>query len=107
MKKVKKVWGEEHWIVNGKYCGKKLVLNKGFKCSLHQHKNKDETFYVIKGKVIMEADDEERIMVPFDYIHIKPRCWHRFSGLEDSEIIEFSTHHEDSDSYRKEPSGRM
>jgi hypothetical protein len=30
---------------------------------------------------------------------------HRFSGLEDSEIIEFSTHHEDEDSYRQERSG--
>ena len=37
--KVEKVWGEEHWIVNRDYCGKKMVLNKGFRCSLHFHKD--------------------------------------------------------------------
>ena len=49
-----KVWGEEHWIVNKEYCGKKLVLKKGFRCSMHFHKIKDETFYVISGKVLIE-----------------------------------------------------
>ena len=28
-----KVWGEEHWIVNERYCGKKLVLRQGYRCS--------------------------------------------------------------------------
>jgi hypothetical protein len=40
---VPKSWGEEHWIVNGEYCGKKLVLKKGHRCSLHYHKVKDST----------------------------------------------------------------
>ena len=107
MKIVKKVWGEEHWIVNRGYCGKKLVLNKGFRCSLHHHKKKDETFYVIKGKVLMEHDGKKQIMVPGNLVHIAPGCLHRFSGLENSEIIEFSSHHEDSDSYRDELSGKF
>ncbi|MDJ0523115.1 MAG: cupin domain-containing protein [Planctomycetota bacterium] len=98
--KVPKVWGEEHWIVNRDYCGKKMVLNKGFRCSLHAHKVKDEVFYVIKGKVLLELGDGERIMVPGDHHHVPPGVEHRFWGLEDSEIIEFSTHHEEEDSYR-------
>ncbi len=104
---VPKVWGKEIWIVNRDYCGKKLVLNKGFRCSMHYHKNKDETFYIIKGKVLMETDNKKEVMLPGDSILIKPNTKHRFTGLEDSEIIEFSTHHEDSDSYRDEVSGKI
>jgi D-lyxose ketol-isomerase len=92
--RIPKVWGEEHWIVNRQYCGKKLVLRKGFRCSLHFHKQKDEVFYVISGRVLLEHGDG-----------IAPGVVHRFWGLEDAEIIEFSTHHEDEDSYRIETSG--
>ena len=36
---VEKVWGHEEWIANNdKYCGKKLVVKKGFRCSMHHHK---------------------------------------------------------------------
>ena len=106
-KEVQKKWGSEEWIANYDYCGKKLVLNKGFRCSMHYHKNKDETFYILKGKVLMEIENEKIIMLPSDSIRIKPGTKHRFTGLEDSEIIEFSTHHEDSDSYRDEESGKV
>jgi len=107
MKIVPKVWGEEHWIVNKDYCGKLLILKKGYRCSLHHHKNKDETFYIVKGKVLMETDGEEQIMESGDSAHIKPNRNHRFTGLEHSEIIEFSTHHEEEDSYRDTKSGRI
>ncbi len=104
-KRVPKEWGEEHWIVNRQYCGKKLVLRRGWRCSLHYHRVKDEVFYLIKGRVLLEVDGNEHVMVPGDHHHIPPKTVHRFSGLEDSEIIEFSTHHEDEDSYRLEKSG--
>ena len=104
---VPKVWGSEEWIVNKDYCGKKLVLKKGFRCSIHYHKNKDETFYILKGRVLMETDGKKQIMLPGDSIHITPMLKHRFTGLEDSEIIEFSTHHEEEDSYRIEESGKV
>ncbi|HJN57065.1 MAG: cupin domain-containing protein [Candidatus Woesearchaeota archaeon] len=106
-KEVKKEWGKEEWITNRDYCGKKLTLNKGFRCSMHYHKNKDETFYILKGRVLMETNNEKRIMLPGDSILITPNTKHRFTGLEDSEIMEFSTHHEDSDSYRDELSGKV
>ncbi|MBW2989717.1 cupin domain-containing protein [Candidatus Woesearchaeota archaeon] len=106
-KEVPKVWGKETWIANYDYCGKKLTLNKGFRCSMHHHKNKDETFYITKGKVLMEVKGQKKVMLPGDSIRILPYAKHRFTGLEDSEIIEFSTHHEDSDSYRDEVSGKV
>jgi rfaE bifunctional protein kinase chain/domain len=106
-KVVPKVWGEEKWIVNvGDYCGKRLFLRKGYRCSLHSHKIKDETFYVTKGKVLLEFKDGERVLLPGDSQRIFPGDLHRFTGLENSEIMEFSTHHDDEDSYRVEPSGK-
>ncbi len=104
---VNKIWGYEEWIVNRDYCGKRLVLKKGYRCSIHLHKNKDETFYVTKGKVLIELNNEKKILTPGDSILVKPGMKHRFTGLDDSEIIEFSTHHEDSDSYREEKSGKV
>ena len=106
-KVIPKVWGHEEVIANRDYCGKKLVLNKGFRCSMHHHKLKDETFYILNGKVLLEIGMQKSIMLPGDSMLIKPGQKHRFTGLEDSEIIEFSTHHEDADSYRDELSGKV
>ena len=107
-----KEWGHEEWIVNNaQYCGKKLVLNKGFRCSMHLHKVKDETFYILSGKVLMETIFEDKLEVKImeagDIQHIKVGMLHRFTGLENSAIIEFSTFHMDSDSYRVENSGAV
>jgi len=104
---VPKEWGEERWIVNRNYCGKLLILKKGYRCSLHHHRIKDETFYVNKGRVLMECGGNTVVMAPGDALLIEPYVKHRFTGLEDSEIFEFSTHHEDTDSYRDELSGRV
>ena len=106
MKVVEKVWGSELVIVNREYCGKILNLKKGYRCSIHYHEKKEETFYILSGKVLFEtngdfgATDKTYVMLPGHTIHIAPFVSHRFTGLEDSAIIEFSTHHEDSDSYR-------
>lgn len=108
-----KVWGYEVEIVNTwTYCGKLLVLKKGMRCSLHHHEKKDETFYVSKGVILLEtlprtsvglaAETEKAMMIAGCSYRILPGVWHRFTGLSDAEIIEFSTHHEDEDSYRVE-----
>lgn len=109
---VEKAWGHEEWIVNNdKYCGKKMFVKTGFRCSMHHHKVKDETFYIASGKVLLEMEDEgkknQRVMLPGDIQHIKIGLWHRFTGLEDSEILEFSTFHMDEDSYRGEIGGAV
>lgn len=101
MKKVKKLWGSEEWIVNKIYCGKILNLNRGFRGSLHFHKKKDETFYILEGKVLLELDEGKRILKAGESQEILPGQKHRFTPLENSKIIEFSTHHEDSDTYRE------
>lgn len=98
MKNVKKVWGEEWWIVNNDaYCGKRLILRKGFQCSLHRHPVKRETFYVQSGMVRMQLGEKTFTMPPGTSVDIPAGTWHRFGGLRNSVIFEFSTHHDDAD----------
>ncbi len=103
----KKAWGEEHWIVNKEYCGKKLVLRKNHRCSMHHHREKDEVFYLQSGKVLLELGKKKYTLHPGDFVHVRSNTPHRFTGLEDSEIMEFSTTHDEGDSYRSELSGHI
>jgi mannose-6-phosphate isomerase-like protein (cupin superfamily) len=106
-----KGWGEEQWIVNNpSYCGKKMVLQKDKRCSIHYHNEKDETFYVHSGKVQMDfypdgypGEPVRFLMNPGDSVRIPPRMLHRFTGIEDSEMFEFSTEHREEDTYRVSP----
>jgi len=106
-----KEWGHEEWIANtASYCGKKLVFKPGYQCSMHQHKIKDETFYLQSGKMILELEyngqASTRILTPGDTAHILPLMWHRMTALEPSELIEVSTFHMEEDSYRRSASGK-
>jgi len=109
-KRIDKEWGYEDWIVNydnWNFCGKRLVLKKKYQCSVHHHKDKNEVFYVNKGIVLLKLGEKELLVKEGDSILIEPFTNHRFIGLTDSEIMEFSTHHKDEDSYREEPSGQV
>lgn len=106
IKTVKKVWGEEKWIVNENYCGKILTVNEGCTCSLHCHPRKAETFFVNNGSGKIQIGDEVIRIVEGDIVDIKPNTFHRFStdNTQGLVLIEFSTHHEENDVIRKEKS---
>ncbi len=110
---VNRVWGGEHWLVNEElYCLKYLDLVRGFQCSLHYHKIKDETCYVLEGSVELEievkGERQTYMLHKGDQFHLFPNVPHRFKAYtETASILEVSTHHENSDSYRLEPSGRI
>ncbi len=99
MIEVKKVWGKEIWIVNNDdYCGKLLLLDKGAKCSDHYHPKKRETFYCLKGEVLLRVDGYEFLLqVPYT---IPPNTRHSFLGITKATILEVSTHHEEDDVVR-------
>lgn len=65
------------------------------------HRRKDETFYLVEGRALVESvDDENRIvgteMHPGMSYHIPPGAPHRFLALEDCVVLEVSTPvHED------------
>ena len=111
LKIVNKIWGKEEWLVNSEfYCAKWLHLKKGYQCSLHKHKIKDETFYLVFGVVELEIGKLRRrhTLFPGQQYRIKPNVLHRFKSLTpQSTILEVSTHHEDSDSYRVIKSGKI
>lgn len=112
MKRVEKKWGVEIWYANTPlYCAKELVLEPGWACSLHKHEIKTETFVILTGHCTLEFGKQIRLMVPGDSQTIESGTYHRFSltpeAKEPCRILEVSTHHEDSDSYRLTESQRV
>ena len=111
IKLVNKVWGTEYWLRNDEhYCMKLLGLMPKHRCSMHYHMEKTETFLLFHGMILMEIDHEKpKIMNAGELIHIPPLTKHRFTGLVEpnSMILECSTFHEDSDSYRDEDSCKL
>ena len=116
----KPLWGWEEIIVNDKdYCLKRLNLWEMHWFSLQYHKNKKEYHYVERGVILMQkgingkalSDNdliEYKILTEGDIITIPQFTAHRCGSLEGtSTILEVSTHHEDSDSYRDEVSGKI
>ena len=111
IKIVPKGWGYEKWIANSElYCGKLLFIRKGHRCSWHYHTNKDETFYIQSGEVLLiygDVDDmgkaKMKVLGPGDKFYVYPGLRHQMQAREDTELFEFSTEHFDSDSNRIEP----
>lgn len=103
-----KTWGYEDWIANDPihgYCGKILFVAHCKRCSMHFHLKKHETFYVLEGEVrmgIIEADSTYREidMQVGDTLIVPPGLMHQFTGLTDSKILEVSSLHSETDSYR-------
>lgn len=109
---VPKRWGYEVWITNNeKYCGKILFIRRGHQCSFHEHKLKDEVLYIREGRcdfrihdpsIHKEGEEDHFVLEAGEAWHVTPGIIHQMTALSDVEIIEISTQHFDSDSYRKE-----
>lgn len=102
-----KSWGRELWVENiPEYCGKILEFNQGQKTSMHFHMNKIETMHLSEGRIdidLVDPETAERYTVslfPGDSLLIPRGQLHQIVALRPSRLLEFSTMHEDSDSYR-------
>lgn len=104
-----KSWGYEKWIVNNDlYCGKILYMQYGKHTSMHFHMKKHETMLCQKGSFQIwfldtsSGESEFIILLEGDSVVIEPgqphEIWGHGEGM--NELVEFSTHHENSDSYR-------
>lgn len=107
---VEKGWGSELiFATNDLYCGKILNFNKGAKFSMHLHKEKDETWHVLKGKFIVKTIDtqnasvSETVLNLGDTWHNPPMLPHQLICLEEGSIIEVSTPDSVEDNYRVSP----
>jgi len=70
-----------------------LLVNKDCRTSLQYHKEKDETFYISSGKVVVEIGDTKVTPSRNEVIRIKPGVVHRITAIESSVVIEVSTPH--------------
>jgi len=101
VRRVDKPWGYELiWADTDLYVGKILHVNAGEALSLQMHRIKDETMYVLAGRVLMDvgpdADRLERIELgPGQAIRLAPGTVHRVEAVEDADLLEASTPHLD------------
>jgi len=97
MQVIEKPWGKEVVVeVNDRYMMKKLTMWKGHRCSLQYHNHKQETIYVLSGKLRIYSGLDQRqlnakIYGPHETITIAPGVIHRMEGVEDSVYLEAST----------------
>ena len=104
-----KGWGKEVLLANRDgYCGKLLCFNKGAKFSMHFHDLKSESFYVLSGRIEFRYIGKGCVIFSEtlnrgDVVDIPRLCLHQVEALEESVLVEVSTRHEDSDSYRVAP----
>ena len=108
--KVEKGWGSELiWVTNDKYCSKFLNFNTGARFSMHFHREKTETWYVLSGKFEIETIDTKtaqthtKIVATGCVHHNEPLVPHRIVCLEAGTIIEVSTVDSVEDNYRVLP----
>ena len=121
---VPKGWGFEHVVVNAPgYCGKRMFVLAGRKCSWHYHKVKDETFCIQEGcleltfgygncvpkgpwldmtwKVAPEPLPPGKVILePGEVFHVPVGMRHQFKALCDTWLLEFSTNDDPADSIR-------
>ena len=76
-------------------------IKKGYFRGGHYHEKKDETFYVVRGKIRARFRDpadgveEEHILERGDKISVKPGIAHIFYGVEDVHVVEYSSQYYD------------
>jgi len=96
-RRVEKPWGHEDiWAETPRYVGKVLVIHKGKRLSLQYHERKDESILVIRGRLQLELENdggtiEVLELAPGESRRIPTGRKHRFSAIEDCELVEVST----------------
>lgn len=107
---VEKSWGEEHiWVSNDQYCSKFLKFEKGSKFSMHFHREKIETWYVLSGEFEVrwidtsDASYHTKILKTGDTWHNNPLTPHQLVCYIKGTILEVSTSDSVEDNYRISP----
>ena len=97
--KIEKPWGYEIWYAwTDQYVGKIIHVNKGGKLSLQYHNEKDETSYLLKGRLLLTKgpNSDNLTITEIGEGHMwrnRPGEIHTIEGLEDSDVLEVSTPH--------------
>ena len=97
VRRVDKPWGGELiWAQTERYVGKILTIEAGRRLSLQRHEVKDETIYVLAGRLRLTLEDDAgaiRIeeLGPGDARRVATGRIHRYEAIERCEVIEVST----------------
>jgi mannose-6-phosphate isomerase len=96
-REVAKPWGSELWYAHtDRYGGKILRVNAGHRLSVQYHAKKDETSYLLSGRLLIEQGESfeamrGRELDPGAVWRNASGVVHTLEALEDSIILEVST----------------
>jgi mannose-6-phosphate isomerase len=94
---VPKPWGHELiWAHTERYVGKILVIEAGKRLSLQRHEIKDESIYVLAGRLRLHLEDDDGAVQieelgPGDHRRVTTGRIHRYEAIERVELMEVST----------------
>jgi mannose-6-phosphate isomerase len=95
--RVSKPWGYELWFAHtDRYAGKLLYVNAGHRLSIQYHEHKDETSYLLSGRVLLSqgsSSDQlsDREIGPGAVWRNEPWIVHTIQALENAVVVEVST----------------
>ncbi len=96
-RRVEKPWGHELWFAHTeRYAGKLLHVEAGHRLSVQYHEDKDETSYLLSGRLLLsQGDDPERLEATEigagAVWRNLPGTVHTIEALEDAVVVEVST----------------
>jgi mannose-6-phosphate isomerase len=96
-RRVDKPWGHELiWAHTEHYVGKILVIETGRRLSLQRHLVKDESIYVLSGRLLLTLEDDlgelqTEELGPGDHRRVPTGRIHRYEAAGRCELLEVST----------------
>lgn len=85
------------------YCKKIIVQFPLQKHPYHLHQNKEETYQILSGDLVVCIDGVESVMKPGNTCLIPRMAWHKFHSINGAIVEEISTRHVNDDSLYDDP----
>jgi mannose-6-phosphate isomerase len=96
-RRVPKPWGHELiWAQTDRYVGKILVIETGKRLSLQRHEVKDESIFVLSGRLLLHLEDDAGVvrteeLGPGEHRRVATGRIHRYEAIQRCELMEVST----------------
>lgn len=96
-RRVEKPWGHELWFAKTeRYAGKLLHVRAGQRLSIQYHEQKDETSYLLSGRLRLSQGPDADSLVTSEMEagaawRNEPGLVHTIEALEDAVVVEVST----------------
>ena len=93
---VPKPWGHETiWAHTDRYVGKILHIKAGHALSVQYHNRKDETVYLLSGRIIYRVKGEDGLqdvqLTIGEAFRVSPGTIHQMEAVTDCDVLETST----------------